>query len=111
MYKTQGPDTASAIPAYLTGWRLYTVIACLFFGQFLTALDTNIITVALPRISSDFGSLDSVAWYSTGYILCLTAFQPLFGSIYKFFATDVVYRVTISIFEGEAVPVHGVSEL
>lgn len=111
MYKTQGPATASAIPAYLTGWRLYTVIACLFFGQFLTALDTNIITVALPRISSDFGSLDSVAWYSTGYILCLTAFQPLFGSIYKFFATDVVYRVTISIFEGEAVPVHEVSDI
>lgn len=103
MDKAQGPDISPTVTAYLTGWRLYTVIACLFFGQFLTALDTNIITVALPRISSDFGSLDSVAWYSTGYILCLTAFQPLFGSIYKFFQTDVVYRVTISIFEGEPV--------
>lgn len=101
MDKAQATDIAPTAPAYLTGWRLYTVIACLFFGQFLVALDTNIITVALPRISSNFGSLDNVAWYSTGYILCLTAFQPLFGSIYKFFRTDVVYRGTIFIFEGE----------
>lgn len=86
---------------YLTGWRLHTVIACLFFGQFLAALDTNIMVVVLPSISTEFRSLEDVAWYSTAYILTLTAFQPLFGSIYKFFRPNAVYRISVCLFEGE----------
>ncbi|CAH0038141.1 unnamed protein product [Clonostachys solani] len=84
---------------YLSGWRLHIVIACLFFGSFLIALDTNIINVALPKISSDFESLQDVAWYGSAYLLTITAFQPVYGSMYTYFRTDVVYRVSISIFE------------
>ncbi|KAK8040136.1 hypothetical protein PG993_008547 [Apiospora rasikravindrae] len=84
---------------YLAGWRLHVVIACLFFGSFLIALDTNIINVAIPHISSEFKALSDVAWYGTAYLLTITAFQPIYGSMYKYFPTDVVYRVSISIFE------------
>lgn len=86
---------------YLTGWRLGIVITCLFFGSFLIALDTNIINVALPQISSDFRALDDVAWYGTGYLLTVTAFQPVYGCFYRLFPTDIVYRLSIIIFEGE----------
>lgn len=85
---------------YLSSWRLGVVITCLFFGAFLIALDTNIINVAVPKISSEFHSLQDVAWYGTAYLLTITAFQPIYGSLYKFFDTDVVYRVSILIFEG-----------
>ncbi|EHA25304.1 hypothetical protein ASPNIDRAFT_186354 [Aspergillus niger ATCC 1015] len=84
---------------YLTGWRLGIVITCLFFGSFLIALDTNIINVALPQISSDFRALDDVAWYGTGYLLTVTAFQPVYGCFYRLFPTDIVYRLSIIIFE------------
>lgn len=87
-------------PNYLTSWRLYTVIACLFCGQFLIALDTNIITVALPTISADFEDLATVAWYSTGYILTITIFQPFFGAAYKHWNAAILYQATIFIFEG-----------
>ena len=86
---------------YRFGWRLYVVIACLFFGSFLIALDTNIINIVVPQISSDFHALDDVAWYGTAYLLTLTAFQPIFGSGYKFFRTDIVYSMSIRIFEGK----------
>lgn len=85
---------------YLSSWRLAIVITCLFFGSFLIALDTNIINVAIPRISSEFHSLQDVAWYGTAYLVTITAFQPIYGSLYKFFATDVVYRSSIIVFEG-----------
>ncbi|KND94612.1 putative HC-toxin efflux carrier TOXA [Tolypocladium ophioglossoides CBS 100239] len=85
--------------AHLAGWRLYIIIACLYFGAFLIALDTNIINVALPRISSDFASLQDVAWYGSAYLLFITALQPVYGSVYKYFPTDVVYRLSILIFE------------
>ncbi len=86
---------------YLEGWQLYVVIASLFFGTFLIALDTNILNVAVPKISTDFHALDDVAWYGTAYLVTLTAFQPIYGSLYKFFTTTVVYRIAIIIFEGD----------
>lgn len=90
------PDSSSP---YLHGWRLATVIGCLFFGALLVALDTNIVNVAVPKISSQFHSLGDIAWYGTAYLLTITAFQPIYGSLYKFFRTDVVYRLSILFFE------------
>ncbi|OJJ70255.1 hypothetical protein ASPBRDRAFT_129786 [Aspergillus brasiliensis CBS 101740] len=92
-------DDSTKEPQFLTGWRLGVVITCLFFGSFLIALDTNIINVALPQISSDFRALDDVAWYGTGYLLTVTAFQPVYGCFYRLFPTDIVYRLSIIIFE------------
>lgn len=97
---TAGAVNAS-MPEYLTSWRLYTVIACLCFSQLLIALDANILTVPLPRISSEFKDLGAAAWYSTAYILTITVFQPLFGPIYKQWDAAVVYRITIFVFESE----------
>lgn len=65
------------------------------------ALDTNIINVALPVITSEFEDLKDYAWYGSAYLLTLTAFQPLFGSFYRYYQTDIVYRLTIFIFESE----------
>lgn len=90
----------ASTPESLTSWRLYTVIACLLCGQFLIALDTNVITVALPTISADFKDLTTVAWYSTVYILAVTMFQPLFGAAYKHWNAATLDQITIFIFEG-----------
>ena len=93
------PTKASSM--HLEGWQLYIVIASLFFGTFLIALDTNILNVAVPKISTDFHALDNVAWYGTSYLVTLTAFQPIYGSLYKFFPTTIVYRLAIIVFEGD----------
>ncbi|KAH8708470.1 major facilitator superfamily domain-containing protein [Phaeosphaeriaceae sp. PMI808] len=85
--------------AYLSGWRLSVVIISLFFGTFLIALDTNILNVAVPKISTDFHALDDVAWYGTAYLVTITAFQPIYGTFYKFFDTTIVYRSAILVFE------------
>ena len=84
---------------YLSSWRLATVITCLFFGAFLIALDTNIINVAIPTITSEFHSLNDAAWYGTAYLVTITAFQPIYGAAYKYFKTDIVYRMAILVFE------------
>ncbi|KAI0200343.1 MFS general substrate transporter [Astrocystis sublimbata] len=84
---------------YLEGWRLQAVIACLFFGAFLVALDSHIINVAIPNITSEFKALESAAWYGSAYLLTSTAFQPTYGSLYRYFTEDNVYRVSIAVFE------------
>ena len=84
---------------YLKGWRLATVILSLYLGAFVMALDTNIINVAVPMIATDFHMLDDVAWYGSAYLLTVTAFQPAFGNLYKFFHIENTYRSCIVVFE------------
>jgi hypothetical protein len=86
---------------YLTGRPLAIVIISLCLGTFLVALDINIIGVAVPEISSVFNSLEDVAWYGSAYLLTVTAFQPIVGSVYKFFDVRATYLMVILIFEGK----------
>lgn len=89
---------------YLQGWRLGIVITSLTLGIFLTALDTTIIGVAIPKITTDFQNLDDIAWFGSSYLLMVTAFQPSFGTLYKFFNVKYVYLVAIVLFEGTFSP-------
>lgn len=89
----------------LRAWQLIIVIGSLCLGIFLYGLDVNIVGVAIPRITTDFGSLDNVAWYGSAYLLTVTAFQPGLGSLYKYFNTKLVYMASLLIFEGK-VPNH-----
>lgn len=98
--QTQGLSLPSS--PYLSGWRLAMVITSLYLGTFVMALDTNIIGVAVPKISSEFHALEDVAWYGSAYLLTVTAFQPAFGTVYKFFSVQGTYRVCIVVFEGES---------
>ncbi|OAG09464.1 MFS general substrate transporter [Paraphaeosphaeria sporulosa] len=86
-------------PEHLTSWRLGVVITSLCLGAVLYGLDMNIIGVAVPAITSEFHSLDDIAWYSAVYLLTITAFQPFFGNIYKYFPAKSVYVVSIIFFE------------
>ena len=86
-------------PHYLTSWRLAVVIACLFFGCFLVAVDTSMVTVTVPAITAEFQSLSSVAWISSAYTLTMTALQPTFAGCYKLFRVKMVYLICILIFE------------
>lgn len=95
---TEGVSKASV--SHLRSWRLAIVIGSLCLGTFLLALDMNIIGVAIPRITSDFNSLGDIAWYGSMYLLTVTAFQPLFGNLYKYFSTKAVYMSSILLFEG-----------
>ena len=92
-------DGTIVVSQYLVGWRLGVVILSLTFGLFLVALDTTIIGVATPKITTEFRSLNDIGWYGSAYLLAVTAFQPTFGSFYKHFNLKVVYLSSILIFE------------
>ena len=74
--------------------KLGLVIASLYLGTLLVAIDTTIITVAVPKISTVFKALDDIGWYGSGYLLTVTACQPSFGKVFKFFkAQNYVFDV------------------
>ncbi|KAH6663434.1 major facilitator superfamily domain-containing protein [Halenospora varia] len=92
-------DEATASDRFLHGWRLGIVITSLTLGIFLIALDTTIIGVAIPRITSDFHDLNDISWFGSAYLLTVTAFQPSFGTLYKFFNAKWIYLIAILTFE------------
>ena len=91
---------------YLNAWRLAIVTASLCLGTFLVALDTTIISVAVPKIATDFQAINDVRWYGSAYLLTVTAFQPAFGSVYRLFNTKLIYLLSILIFEGKLLYIH-----
>jgi MFS family permease len=65
---------------------------------FLASLDQTIVSTAIPRIASEFGSLDQVAWIGIAYLLTTTAFQPLYGRFSDIFGRKPVFLAITIIF-------------
>ncbi|KAF2800649.1 MFS general substrate transporter [Melanomma pulvis-pyrius CBS 109.77] len=84
---------------YPKGLSLASTLLSLALGTFLMALDTTIITVAIPEISTHFNALDQVGWIGSAYLITLTAFQPIAGNLYKNFDPKITYLVFMVIFE------------
>ena len=74
-----GPDTDLAEG---TGSRhLYVVFAGLVLVMLLAALDSTIVSTALPTIVGDLGGFDHISWVVTAYLLAQTIVTPLYGKL------------------------------
>ncbi|KAJ4387732.1 hypothetical protein N0V93_008331 [Gnomoniopsis smithogilvyi] len=82
---------------HLHGWRLAMLIFSLMLGQLMTSFDGNVITTAIPRITSDFKSLDQVSWYGSAYFMTAMGMQPLFGRAFQLFPTRSIFLVAVAL--------------
>ena len=53
--------------------RLAVILLSLVLGSLVVALDTTIISVAIPKISTEFKALADIGWYGSAYLMTLTA--------------------------------------
>ncbi|TFK49964.1 MFS general substrate transporter [Heliocybe sulcata] len=72
--------------------RRLVVAFALALSMFLSALDSTIVAVALPKIGSDFNNFEETSWVVTAYILTYTAFLPVVSKL-----TDIIGRKVILI--------------
>ncbi|KAK3353997.1 major facilitator superfamily domain-containing protein [Lasiosphaeria hispida] len=84
---------------YLTGAKLAMVMAALYSATFIVALDRTIIATAVPRITTDFHSLNDISWYASAYLITSCATQLLWGRIYTFYSTKTLFLAAIVVFE------------
>ncbi|KJZ72348.1 hypothetical protein HIM_08274 [Hirsutella minnesotensis 3608] len=85
--------------AYITGPKLWLVVASLSLIGFLMLLDMSIIVTAIPSITSDFQSLDDVGWYGTAYLLASCTLQPSAGKLYTQFSLKYTFICFVLLFE------------
>ncbi|PVH96871.1 MFS general substrate transporter [Periconia macrospinosa] len=91
---TSPPDDVRLPPI-----TFFVLVCGVCLANFVVALDTNIITTALPSITSTFGTIQQVGWYGSAYMLAMSAVQPSFGRCYTIFSVKPVFCVAIAAFE------------
>ena len=85
-------------PQYLSHQQIVVVLFGLMAGVMLAALDQSIVGTALPRIVSELGGLDQLAWVVTAYLLTATAATPLWGKISDLYGRRPIFQAAIIIF-------------
>jgi len=79
-------------------YRWY-VLATVAIGTFMATLDSSIVNVALPTISSQLHSdLSTLQWVVSAYLLTITSLLPVFGRIADMFGRKRVFALGFIIF-------------
>ncbi|EXF73562.1 hypothetical protein CFIO01_02854 [Colletotrichum fioriniae PJ7] len=91
------PEQAS--PEYVQGLPLVCIIVGLTLAVFCLSLDRTILATAVPRITTEFNSLNDVAWYGSSYLLTTCCFQLMFGKLYAEFRVTWVFLAALAFFE------------
>ncbi|MGH8888852.1 MAG: MDR family MFS transporter [Acidothermaceae bacterium] len=85
-------------PVHMSHRQIQVVLSGLMLGMLLAALDQTIVSTALPRITSDLGGQEHLAWVVTAYLLTSTASTPLYGKISDLLGRKIVFQFAIVVF-------------
>ncbi|MEW2549872.1 MFS transporter [Streptomyces sp. NPDC047002] len=92
-------DTAAAAPAAVPapkgrGW----LVAALMVSTALAALDSTIVSTAVPQIVGDLGGFPLFSWLFSGYLLAVTVTLPVYGKLSDTFGRKPVLLAGIALF-------------
>ena len=77
--------------------RFYIIIASLL-ALFLGALDSLVMSAAMPTIVSELGGLHLYSWVYSAYLLARAVSLPVFGKLADIFKSRRLYIISICIF-------------
>src|SRR6516225_9846466 len=90
---------AAAEPHPVTDRRsVLVVFSGLVLVMLMAALDSTIVSTALPTIVGDLGGLNHISWVVTAYLLAQTAVTPIYGKLGDLYGRKVVLQVALVIF-------------
>ena len=92
-------SAASEIAAPATPHRQVLVaFSGLLLVMLLAALDSTIVSTALPTIVGELGGLERLAWVVTGYLLAQTIVTPVYGKLGDLYGRKIVLQSAITLF-------------
>jgi MFS family permease len=80
------------------GWRFWAIFPALGVSAALTALDTTILSTALPTVVDALGADALSIWLLNAYTLPMTAVQPVYGQAANIFGRKPTILVAIALF-------------
>ena len=77
--------------------RFY-IVASALLALFLGALDTLIMSAAMPTIVADLGGLDLFSWVFSAYLLSRAVSLPVFGKLADLYKTKNLFLFSVAMF-------------
>jgi len=74
------------------------IIAATLLALFLGAMDTLVMSAAMPTIVADLGGFHLYSWVYSAYMLARAVSLPLFGKLADIFKTKTLIIISIGIF-------------
>ncbi|MFD7403190.1 MFS transporter [Streptomyces sp. NPDC059866] len=78
--------------------RRGAVVAALMLSMALAALDSTVVSTAVPQIVGDLGGFSVFSWLFSGYLLAVTVTLPVYGKLSDTFGRKPVLVVGASVF-------------
>ncbi|HJP85602.1 MAG TPA: MFS transporter [Gemmatimonadaceae bacterium] len=91
-------ETSSAAPVTLGHRQILIAFSGLVLAMLLAALDSTIVSTALPTIVSELGGLEHLAWVVTGYLLAQTIVTPIYGKLGDLYGRKILLQSAIVLF-------------
>jgi MFS family permease len=91
-------DLDRAGPIALEHRQVLIAFSGLMLVMLLAALDSTIVSTALPTIVSDLGGLEHLAWVVTGYLLAQTVVTPVYGKLGDLYGRKIVLQSATVLF-------------
>jgi EmrB/QacA subfamily drug resistance transporter len=91
-------DPAPDVPVQLTHRQILVVFSGLLLVMLLAALDSTIVSTALPTIVGELGGLEHLGWVVTGYLLAQTVVTPVYGKLGDLYGRKTVLQSAIVLF-------------
>jgi EmrB/QacA subfamily drug resistance transporter len=85
-------------PAPLGHRQILIAFSGLVLAMLLAALDSTIVSTALPTIVSELGGLERLAWVVTVYLLAQTIVTPIYGKLGDLYGRKMVLQSAILLF-------------
>ncbi|HEX7122797.1 MAG TPA: MDR family MFS transporter [Gemmatimonadaceae bacterium] len=98
MTSTRSHGPSGPVPQELHGAQLFAAFAGLMLALLLAALDSTIVSTALPTIVGELGGLERLAWVVTAYLLGNTIVTPLYGKLGDLHGRRIVLQFAIVVF-------------
>lgn len=78
--------------------EIMVIMSALMLSMLLAALDQTIVSTALPKIASEFNSLNKMSWVATSYLITSAIVTPIYGKLGDLFGRKKIFQTSIVIF-------------
>jgi len=93
----QAPGTSHA-PVQFTHREILTAFTGIGLSIIMASMDQTIVATALPTIAHNLGSLESMSWVVTSYMLASTATAPIYGRLSDLYGRRTLLQIAIVVF-------------